>query len=258
MNAKTAGHDDGSGVTEETAQTYWSCSRRPLQILVFLLPFIVFYELGMLFLLREDRGTITIRAHEWILWFMGLFAEDFFGLSLPAVAVVLVLLIWHVCTKAPWRVSGRSFFLMFLESILLAIPLIIVSRLIQQFIPLMASDGEIIGSLSPFGRVAVSIGAGLYEELVFRMLVVFVIHTLLVDVLRFSNLVGSSIAIVVSAGLFAFYHPLWGPEGTASMGRLAFYLIAGLWFGVLYVVRGFGIVVAVHAFYDMATLLDGD
>ena len=258
MNTSAEGHHGGSKQIDVADEAYWSCSTRPLQILVFLLPFIVLYELGMMYLLREDRGTITNVAHEWIIQFMRLFDVDMFGLSLPAVAVVLVLVVWHIFTKSPWRVSWHTFLLMFLESILLAIPLILLSRLIQQLIPLIASQGEIIGSLNPVGRIAISIGAGLYEELVFRMLVVFVIHTLLVDVLRLSNLIGSTIAIVISAVLFAVYHPVWAPDGTASMGRLVFYLLAGLWFGVLYVVRGFGIVVAVHAFYDMATLLDAD
>lgn len=244
--------------TETDVESYWTYSRRPLEILVFLLPFIVFYEIGLLFLLREDRGIIMNVAHEWIIQFMGYFEVDIFGMSLPGVAVVVVLLVWHMCTNAPWRVSWRAFCLMFLESVLLAIPLFIVSRLIQQFVPLVASDGEIIGSLSPFGLIAVSIGAGLYEELVFRMLVVFVVHTLLVDLCRLSNVMGATIAVIFSAALFTWYHPVWGPDGTASTGRLLFYMIAGLWFGVLYVVRGFGIVVAVHAFYDMATLLDGD
>jgi hypothetical protein len=42
------------------------------------------------------------------------------------------------------------------------------------------------------------------------------------------------------------------------MGRLLFYFAAGTWFGVLYVARGFGVVVAVHAFYDIAVLLEWD
>ena len=243
---------------EEEVDSYWTSSRRPLEILVFLLPFIVFYEVGLLFVLRADRGTITNLAHEWIIQFMGFFNVDMFGLSVPGVAVVLVLLIWHVCTKRHWRVRWSSIGLMLVESILLAIPLLVASRLVQQFIPLMGSEGEIIEALGPYGRITVSIGAGLYEELLFRMLVVFVVHTILVDVCGLSNLIGLTIAVIVSALLFTWYHPVWGPDGTASAGRLLFYMIAGLWFGVLYVVRGFGIVVAVHAFYDIATLLGSD
>ncbi|MCH2145153.1 MAG: CPBP family intramembrane metalloprotease [Phycisphaerales bacterium] len=238
--------------------SYWLSSRRPLNILVFLAPFLLFYEIGLVFLLREDRGTITNLAHEWIISFMGVFNVDFFGLSLPGFIVVVVLLLWHVFSLEPWRVDFRSIPLMLLESLLLMVPLIVLSHMVRQFMPLAGSEGELIETLGPMGRIAVSIGAGLYEELVFRMLVVLVIHTLMVDVLKFSDLIGAGVAILVSAGLFTWYHPVWGPDGTASMGKMLFYFAAGLWFGVLYVARGFGIVVAVHAFYDIAVLLDWD
>ncbi len=227
--------------------------------MLFLCPFIALYEVGLIYLLREDRGTITNLAHEWIITFMGQFDINMLGLSLPALAVVTVLLLWQVLTRNPWTVNPRVLGLMVIESILLILPLLVFSRMIHQLLPLMGTEEQIIQGLGPLARIALSIGAGLYEELVFRMLVVFVVHTLLVDVLRFQDGWGSTIAILVSALLFTFYHPaVWGVDGYPSLGRMTFYFIAGLWFGLLYVLRGFGIVVAVHAFYDMVILLDGD
>ncbi|MDG2031548.1 MAG: CPBP family intramembrane metalloprotease [Phycisphaerales bacterium] len=238
--------------------TYWSTSKRPFEILLFLTPFILMYEIGLVFLLREDRGTITNLAHKWIIVFMGYFNINLLGLSLPALAVIMVLLVWHVLARNPWRARPQVLLFMALESVLLVVPLLVLARMVHQYLPLVGSEGEIIQGLGVTGRIAMSIGAGLYEELVFRMLIVFVLHTLVVDVLRFSNAAGLTVAILVSALLFSFYHPVWDADGSLLMGRAAFYFAAGLWFGLLYVVRGFGIVVAVHAFYDMAILLDGD
>ena len=242
------------------ADTYWSMSKRPLEILLFLTPFIVLYEISLVSLLREDRGTITNLAHELIIKFMGYFNQsNMLGLSLPALAVVLVLLIWHLLSRNPWTASMRVLLLMVVESVLLVIPLLVFARLVHQYLPLAGSEAEIIRGLGPSELIAMSIGAGLYEELVFRMLVVFVLHTLVVDVLRFPNRVGLTVAVIVSAVLFTLYHPpMEAADGSRSLGRMTFYFTAGLWFGLLYVVRGFGIVVAVHAFYDMAILLDGD
>jgi membrane protease YdiL (CAAX protease family) len=90
------------------------------------------------------------------------------------------------------------------------------------------------------------------------MLLFFLIHTFVVDLLRFSSLIGTLLAIVISAVLFAFYHPPVGPEATYTTARAFFYIAAGLFFGLIYVVRGFGIVVAVHAFYDLVTLFAPD
>ena len=97
----------------------------------------------------------------------------------------------------------------------------------------------------------ISIGAGLYEELMFRMLLIAVIHTLLVDLGRLSVVNGAIISVVVSAAAFAAYHPLDDAQGNLSMQNLVFYFAAGLYFGAIFIARGFGIVVGVHALYDV-------
>ncbi|MEC9234588.1 MAG: CPBP family glutamic-type intramembrane protease, partial [Planctomycetota bacterium] len=116
----------------------------------------------------------------------------------------------------------------------------------------------VIADLGPMGKLAISIGAGLYEELVFRMLLIFLIHTLLVDAFRLPGIVGSVVAVVVSAILFTIYHPLEGVDGSLSLARLAFFMVAGLFFGAIFILRGFGIVVATHAFYDIFTFFASD
>jgi hypothetical protein len=259
VSRKTENAKNGARVVhaDEEVHSYWNESKRPLNILAFLAPFIVFYEVGLIFVLREDRGTITNLAHEWIIEFMRPYI-GLQGLWLPGLAVVVVLLIWHVLTREPWSVNFRALPVMLVEAVLLMVPLLVASHIVRKALPLVGQEDAIISALGPTGRIAVSIGAGLYEELVFRMLVVFVIHTLMVDFLRFSSLVGSAVAIAISAVLFTLYHPVWGADGTALMGRMVFYFVAGIWFGVLYVARGFGVVVAVHAFYDIAVLLEWD
>jgi hypothetical protein len=59
---------------------------------------------------------------------------------------------------------------------------------------------------------------------------------------------GATIAVLVSAAAFTLYHQrhAW-PEVT-------FFFLAGVYFGAIYVVRGFGIVVGVHALYDIITV----
>ena len=243
---------------EEILDSYWRCSRQPLEILVFLLPFIVIYELCLLYVLRDEKGTLTNWAHEKIIGFFETFSNEMFGLSLPGIAVILVLLIWHLLLRNPWRFRWRTLGFMLLESIIWTVPLLVFSRVVHQFLPMAGMEDDVITQLTPVGKIAISIGAGLYEELVFRMLIIFMIHTILVDMLRLNSMLGTIIAVLVSAILFTFYHPLDGVDGTLAMGRVAFYMVAGLFFGVLFLVRGFGVVVAVHAFYDIVTMLSGD
>src|SRR5690606_17654676 len=100
--------------------------------------------------------------------------------------------------------------------------------------------------------LTLSIGAGIYEELLFRMILIAAIHFVLVDALRFKAQTGGVVAVLVSAVAFALYHDLSGSDLSA---RFAAYFAAGVFFGALYLGRGFGLVVAAHALYDVAVLV---
>ena len=104
-----------------------------------------------------------------------------------------------------------------------------------------------IAALPWQGRAAVAIGAGLYEEMLFRMVAIAGLHFVLVDLLGVKETPGRVTAIALAALAFALYHQ--------DASGFPFYLLAGLYFGGIYVWRGFGIVVAVHAIYDLVALL---
>ena len=103
-----------------------------------------------------------------------------------------------------------------------------------------------------------SIGAGIYEELVFRLLGIVAVHALLADVFRVKHKPAAAVAVAVSAVAFALYHPFdtYNPLQWTSrdIGHFAFYTLAGLYFAAIYVYRGFGIVAATHAIYDVLVI----
>ncbi|MCI0365087.1 MAG: CPBP family intramembrane metalloprotease [Phycisphaerales bacterium] len=233
---------------------YLDVSKRPLQILAFLLPLILAYEISLVLLLRSDVGVTTVTAHRTLLRFLEAFGvAPVSGYYLGGIAIVVVLLVWHVLKRDPWRVSYPAIALMAVESLLLAFPLLLIGQIILRaaaVTPALAATGAgsaTLGNLNLGSEWALSVGAGLYEELMFRMLLIAVIHTLLVDLGNASHNLGAAIAVTVSAAAFAWYHPLNSTAGAV------FYFLAGLYFGAIYVVRGFGIVVATHALYDIIT-----
>lgn len=245
-------------------QHYFALSKRPLQILVFLLPLIIAYEISLLLLLQSEHGVLTNAAHRTLLRFFAAFGvAPSSGFYLGGIAVIVVLLLWHLLNRDPWRIDHRTLGLMAFESLLLAIPLLIVGQAIAKLTAYMlavtpaAVPGPAEVTLAELGfwsKAAISVGAGLYEELMFRMLLIAVIHTLLVDVGNASSRLGAAIAVVVSAAAFTWYHPLTDAAGSPSVQKLLFYFIAGLYFGAVYVLRGFGIVVGTHAMYDIVTV----
>jgi hypothetical protein len=246
----------GSRRVIDASADYLDVSRKPLQILAFLLPLIIAYELALSFVLESQANVRTVLAHRYLVQFFDAFnIAPQGGLHLGGVAVVVVLLTWHVLNRDPWNVNVKALGIMAIESLILALPLLVLGQLIQKAAAAnlaFAVTNQPLDEMSLWSKVAISIGAGLYEELMFRMLLIAVLHTLLVDVMKASHHLGAAIAIIVSAALFTWYHPLG-----YSVQRLAFFFIAGVYFGSVYVTRGFGIVVGTHALYDIITFTLG-
>jgi len=233
-----------------------------LHILVFLLPLVAVYEIGsVLFLTDQSTGVVeTIKAQRLLSDFFGLFGVT--GVYLPGVALVAVLLVWQVISRDPWRVRGWALGGMLAESALWTAPLFILSRTLQQLAAALSSGsaaaalakGEDLTQLSAPARATIAIGAGLYEELLFRMLAIAALHLVFVDLLKAKETQGRIAAVALAAAAFALYHDA-ATQGGAQWGLLAFYFAAGLYFGGLYAWRGFGVVVGAHAIYDIAALL---
>lgn len=234
-------------------QGYFEASRRPLEILFFLIPFIALYEYELVRVLRSPEGLVTNGAHLAILRLFDALGFDAAALSLPGVLLVAVLVGWHAAQRGPWIVDLGVIGRMFLESAALAVPLLVFAQIAVRALPLASVDD--FGALPLGARIAVSIGAGLYEEFVFRFVLLWVLMAVLCDLAKFDRGVSRAVAILLAALAFAIYHPIHAADGSLIGQRFLFYVGAGVYFGILFMMRGFGIVVATHALYDIATAL---
>ncbi|HRQ72012.1 MAG TPA: CPBP family intramembrane metalloprotease [Phycisphaerales bacterium] len=228
------------------AQTYAAASARPLHVLAFLAPLILLYEIGAIAYLPGE--TIAAR---------GILARVFesfgvVGLHLPAGLLVVVLLIWHVLLRDRWRVRGPYLAFMAMEACVWTVPLFLFALLMTAgpaLQPEAATAAAELRERSWQARLTLSIGAGLYEELLFRMILIAAAHFVLGDLLRLPDQWAKVGAAVISAVGFMLYHH------AATPVESVFFLLAGLYFAGLYILRGFGIVVAVHALYDVLALV---
>jgi Type II CAAX prenyl endopeptidase Rce1-like len=236
-----------------------------MHVLVFLLPFIIFYELGTRYFLTDARqGSVeAIVAHSLIVGFFQQFGAV--GRHFPAIAIIAVLLSWHTIRKDRWRVQPRVLIAMAMESVIWAVPLVVILMVVQSLgagpfarALELASASERGGqelSARPWQfRLTISIGAGLYEEWLFRFIGLAALHFVLVDLIRLSEGTGRLLSVMLSALAFTFYHDV-SPSDKVQLVRALVYFSAGLYFGALYYWRGFGIVVAVHALYDVIVLI---
>ena len=113
------------------------------------------------------------------------------------------------------------------------------------------------GAQATLGRgqlLVLSLGAGLYEELLFRVLLVggmLALGSMLLPGRR--GLVGAA-AVLGSALLFAAFHYLGALGDEWSLSSFVFRFLGGLAFSLIYALRGFGIVAWTHALYDVFLL----
>lgn len=239
---------------------YFQLSLRPLYILVFLLPLIVLYEIGSVVYLSSGKGGIpqTIKAHRLF--------EDLFhvlgavGLYLPAIALVTMLLTWHILTRDRWRIKPMVILTMALESLVWTLPLLVLGSLHMKTFPETAAVAAAQAPDSWMGlqwqaRATIAVGAGIYEEMLFRLVGVALMHFVLADVVRLKGSVASAAAVIVAAIAFAMYHQVRLDGGGINWPWMLFLTAAGLYFGMLYILRGFGITVGTHALYDVLVLV---
>lgn len=123
---------------------------------------------------------------------------------------------------------------------------LVMSRL-GEIIPLLAIGSATLGEIA-----TVSAGAGLHEELVFRVgLMGGLIRLGSASFIPFKRQLAFGVALIVSSLVFSWVHHL-GPAGE-SFTTVAFVYrsLAGIIFGLVYYLRGFAVAAWTHTLYDV-------
>ena len=232
------------------------------------LPFAVFYELGLALFHRagvrlevRNGADAILRALFFPHWLEGrgrpaAVLWGGFGLMILFGAILL----WHRREKASgWRVRPRPLAAAYGEALGWAVALfagwlfLLAVGLRELAEPPRQAAG--MPPLPPGLKLVLSCGAGVYEELLFRLLLVGVLALFLRGLVGMSRPGAQVVAVAVQAVLFALVHYLGPYEefggGAVAYLRFGFRVGAGLFFSGLLWLRGFGMVVAAHAFYDI-------
>lgn len=260
---------DASTECESTSPTYWRETRRPFCNLLFLLPLILVYELGVWALAGENGDAIRNGADAWMRVFLS--RAGIHLTWLPPLILLGTLAAWHVSTKQPWKMSWDTYGGMAAESFLYAFVLIMLGQITDY--GFRNSDwkelqvDEAICQTGYLVRAITFMGAGIYEEFLFRLCCLPIVYVALRALLvpRSWSMAGT---IVTTSLVFSLAHYL-GPSGDGQAMSLlteaavrvqssrelwfgfTFRLLAGMFFAALYFLRGFGIAVGAHATYDV-------
>jgi membrane protease YdiL (CAAX protease family) len=229
---------------------YLRSTRHPLPSALFVLPLLVAYEVGVYLLAPTSSDGLRNGADAWARGQLAGYGVTFEWAAPIAVALLLV-------AKCLWRWGDRPkyplavTFGIFLESAVFAAGIWALSR---NFYPLLEKAGVPLTQIQfkpvATGQVVQFIGAGIYEEVLFRV-ILFGVMCLLIRLALMPKVVAVVLAAVGSSLVFAAAHH-WGDHGEPMhTARFAFRTAAGLVFSGLYVTRGLGVAVGAHAGYNV-------
>lgn len=237
-------------------QRYLRTSRSLTYSLLFAIPLLVTYELGAM-LLAADGGSSLRNGADVLL--RTLLAPAGIEGTLPFTALLLgvaVLLVVVEQRRTRIRLRLSPFLGMTVESVVYALLLgALIGGLTQWLLQgvglvRLTVGTSPIAALSTREAIVLSLGAGLYEELLFRVLLVGGLFA----VFRSSGLERRQAGLfsaVLAALVFSAFHYV-GPYGDPwALPSFLFRFLAGLAFSVLFLLRGFGITAWTHALYDI-------
>jgi len=226
--------------------------RNLLTSLVLVFPLFLIYQIGVLFTLPVLNGAD----------FLTVFLFRNLGLSRGAylaytIVVAVAFAIAVALLRRKQRFDPRLIVPVFVESAIYALTMgsliVFVMTKVLHVSPRLA--GGVIADQGLGTRFVMSLGAGVWEETVFRLGIMTGIAVLLERVLGFGRWVAVALGLVASAVLFSAMHHIPPYGDPLHVGVFVFRVLAGCFFGLIYWLRGFAIAVYTHALYDIYVLL---
>ncbi|MBW8035585.1 MAG: CPBP family intramembrane metalloprotease [Planctomycetes bacterium] len=273
--------------------SYFDRTRRPVYAITYLLGFLVFYELGLI-LIRSQIITLSAKNVRVVsfAWIQNILVQylNFTPAAtwfITPLVVILILLALQITSKTKWKVYFKDFVPMTIECILLALPLIVLSLAINRtsapqpentslansMQAIICSSGDACDWLASginsienqsanlFARIITGIGAGIYEEFIFRLILICIFMMILQDLLNVKPISAIVISVMASAVLFSLHHHIFYMDGVIQIGesfslvRFLFRTLAGIYFAAIFASRGFAIAAGTHIFYDIIAAL---
>ena len=229
--------------------SYLLKSRTSFYSFLFTLPLFFLYEVNIIFLSWDDILVVRNGAD----FLMRNILESFdiyglYGLGLVFFLGLLVAYIFFIKEDQQQEVKVNFLFIMLAESIMWSV--VLYFSLFKFMVLLMSPTGKTI-----LQQVTLAIGAGIYEEFLFRVLLIAGLSGILGFVFMWDKTFKNIIAVVLSGGIFSVFHFMGEYGDFFSMELFLIRFFAGLFLGVLYMYRGFGITAYTHSIYDLIVLI---
>ena len=228
---------------------YLTVSKSPLYSFIFTLPLFLLYEVGIF--LISSRDIDQLRNGADVLMRQVLESFGIYGMYGFGGTFLIGFLIAFIRQKKNLRTSeieSRFLLIMFIESIVWATLLVIMMIKIPTFLSLSNEDHLI-------QQVVLAIGAGIYEEFVFRVLLISGLAILFGLIFNWGEFGKTFLSVIISSAIFSIFHFFGSYGDTFSFPLFFVRFFAGIFLAMIYIFRGFGITAYAHSIYDLFVLV---
>ncbi len=220
------------------------------------LPLLVLYEVLILLVNQGQVMQVRISAEVWMKQLLPALGTTGWHV-LAAVVLLAGVGIFYLDRRKKLPIRPRYFGWMVAESALYALFLaLLISSVVGMIFAAAAPSDVPVAALQMAGeglgaRLALSIGAGLYEELLFRVLLVGGLYLALKALFPETTAYAYILAALVGALLFSAVHYVGALGDVFTLSSFTFRFLFGLALNVVFLVRGFGVAAWTHALYDV-------
>lgn len=241
-----------SAASQEETEQYLREGSGPLADLALTLPIFVIYHLGVVWMDVQNAADLVTRelkalANSSLVTYSGL------TLAIGAIFAGILLVLGRGHT-----LRWQRFALVAVEGILYAVAMRLVASYLVGKVHLDAGLPATDTAPGFFTAIVLSLGAGLYEEIAFRVGLYGVGRRLLLammpEALPGQKLLASVGWALLSAAVFSGWHYVGQFGEPFELRSFLFRWVCGLVFTLIYVFRGFAPVVWTHALYDIWVL----
>lgn len=233
---------------------YMHDSRDLFTSLVLVLPLFILYQVGILLTGGVRNGADFVTGLFW--WIargqLGLYL--LINLVILALFIAGILLLRHRGTFKPkiWPgvIAESTLYAIFFGSAV--IQLMSVFGLDALLSTEAGTPGAAPGPLQAF---VLSIGAGLYEETVFRLIGMGGIFWGLKRLDKLPSYANAAIAVLLSSVIFSAIHHIGALGDPFTIGVFMFRIFAGALLALIFYLRGFAVAVYTHAIYDIIVMV---
>ena len=182
------------------------------------------------------RQMLSLLGVGGLFWIGGIFFIGF-----------IIIYLFQKYSWDEYEIKSRYFIFMVIESLLWSYFLFIFMS--NMHVLLMISSGTRI-----IQNVTLAIGAGIYEEILFRVILIFLLKYILGFIFKWGNYLKIGISIIIAAVFFSLFHFIGEFGDYFSFNIFMVRFLAGISLGILYYTRGFGITAWTHSLYDLIIL----